>query len=87
MNAPSDKGSASKKKAPMSNKVYLSIWVPILALATVLVIGVNYAIGVAGGWVTSQLGAGTYTFTNSEESSGLGHRLLHLGVRRYRRRR
>ncbi len=54
----------------MSNKKFLWIWVPVLATVTVLVVVANVALNVAGGWVASQLGSGTYTFTNSEESSG-----------------
>ncbi|MDN4479940.1 glycoside hydrolase family 3 C-terminal domain-containing protein [Demequina muriae] len=61
-----DKAAA---KAPMSNKKYLSIWIPLVALVTLLVIVANAALVVAGGWVSSQLGSGTYTFTNSEESA------------------
>ncbi|MFV0428537.1 MAG: glycoside hydrolase family 3 C-terminal domain-containing protein [Arachnia sp.] len=52
----------------MSNKRYLSIWIPVLALATTLVIVLNVALNIMENWVASQLGTGTYTFTNSEES-------------------
>lgn len=67
--------SASPKKdkaakAPMSNKKYLSIWIPVLALVTAIAVVANMALIVAGGWVGSQFGNGTYTFTNSEESAG-----------------
>ncbi|WP_238581656.1 glycoside hydrolase family 3 C-terminal domain-containing protein [Demequina aestuarii] len=61
-----DKAAA---KAPMSNRKYLSIWIPIIALVTVIAVVANMALVVAGGWVASQLGSGTYTFTNSEESA------------------
>jgi beta-glucosidase len=54
----------------MSNKKYLGIWVPVLTLVTVVTVIVNVALNVAGGWVASQFGSGTYTFTNSEESAG-----------------
>jgi beta-glucosidase len=54
----------------MSNKKYLAIWIPIIALVTILTVVVNVALNVATGWVASQLGSGTYTFTNSEESEG-----------------
>lgn len=56
-------------KAPMSNKKYLAIWIPVLALVTVVTVVANVAMNVATGWVASQLGSGTYTFTNSEESA------------------
>lgn len=59
-----------RTKAPMSNKKFLGIWVPLLSLATALVVLANVAINVAGGWVASQLGSGTYTFTNVKEAEG-----------------
>jgi len=57
-------------KAGLSNKAYLSIWLPIVAFVTILVVVLNVALNVAGGWVASQFGSGTYTFTNSEASEG-----------------
>lgn len=65
----SPQGSAAVK-APMSNKAYLSIWVPIVALVVILAVVANMALVIAGGWVASQFGSGTYTFTNSEDSAG-----------------
>ncbi|PKQ25911.1 MAG: beta-glucosidase [Actinobacteria bacterium HGW-Actinobacteria-4] len=65
--APQDSVAA---KAPKSNKAYLSIWIPIVALVTIVVVVANAALVVAGGWVSSQFGSGTYTFTNSERSAG-----------------
>lgn len=62
--------TADRAKSPMSNKKYLWIWVPVLAVVTVITVVANVALNVAGGWVASQLGSGTYTFTNSEKSSG-----------------
>ncbi|PVU84224.1 beta-glucosidase [Cellulomonas sp. WB94] len=53
----------------MSNKKYLWIWVPVLATVTVVTVVANVALNVAGGWVASQLGSGTYTFTNAAESA------------------
>ncbi|MFW7414370.1 glycoside hydrolase family 3 C-terminal domain-containing protein [Demequina sp. SO4-18] len=67
MNARASKDSAAK--ARMSNKKYLSIWIPIIALVTLIVVIANMALVTAGGWVSSQLGSGTYTFTNAEESA------------------
>ncbi|WNM25167.1 glycoside hydrolase family 3 C-terminal domain-containing protein [Demequina capsici] len=66
--------SASPKKdttakTPMSNKKYLSIWIPILAFVVVVTVVANMALVIAGGWVASQFGNGTYTFTNSAESA------------------
>ena len=65
MNARASKDS-KPAKAAMSNKKYLSIWIPIIALVTILVVVANMALVIAGGWVASQLGSGTYTFTNAE---------------------
>ncbi|NTW38369.1 MAG: beta-glucosidase, partial [Cellulomonadaceae bacterium] len=62
--------TARRAKKPMSNRKHLAIWVPVLALVTAVAVVANVAISVAGGWVESQLGSGTYTFTNSEESAG-----------------
>ncbi|WP_227589930.1 glycoside hydrolase family 3 C-terminal domain-containing protein [Demequina pelophila] len=56
------------KKARMSNKKYLAIWVPVIAFLTALTVIANMALVIAGGWVASQLGSGTYEFTNSPES-------------------
>jgi len=57
-------------KAPMSNRKYLLLWTPVLTLVAAVTVVANVGISVAGGWVESQLGTGTYTFTNSEESAG-----------------
>ncbi|MHA7132867.1 glycoside hydrolase family 3 N-terminal domain-containing protein [Oerskovia turbata] len=62
--------NAEQKKKPMSNKKYLWIWAPALATVTVITVVANVGLNVAGGWVASQFGSGTYTFTNSEESAG-----------------
>lgn len=59
----------TSSKTPMSNKKYLWIWVPTLATVTVVTVVANVALNVAGGWVASQLGTGTYTFTNAESSA------------------
>lgn len=56
----------SAKKPPMSNKRYLSIWVPIIAFFTILVVVANVALSIFGAWVNTQLGEGTYTITNAE---------------------
>ncbi|WP_235929596.1 glycoside hydrolase family 3 protein [Cellulomonas citrea] len=68
MNARAKKATRAKK--PMSNKKLLWIWVPVLSTVAVITVVANVALVVAGGWVASQFGAGTYTFTNSEESAG-----------------
>lgn len=62
--------NATRAKKPMSNKKLLWIWVPVLSVVAVITVVANVALVVAGGWVASQFGAGTYTFTNSEESAG-----------------
>lgn len=45
----------------MSNKRYLFIWVPVLAVLTILTVLVNVGLNVGSNWVASQFGAGTYT--------------------------
>lgn len=62
--------NATRAKKPMSNKKLLWIWVPVLSTVAVITVVANVALVVAGGWVASQFGAGTYTFTNSAESAG-----------------
>ncbi|MFV0634267.1 glycoside hydrolase family 3 C-terminal domain-containing protein [Demequina sp.] len=69
MNARAQKGSGTAK-VPMSNRKYLSIWIPVIALIAVITLVANMGLVIAGGWVASQFGSGTYTFTNSEESEG-----------------
>ncbi|WP_454049784.1 glycoside hydrolase family 3 C-terminal domain-containing protein [Cellulomonas sp. Marseille-Q8402] len=59
----------ARAKKPMSNKKYLWVWVPVLSVVTVLTVVANVALVVAGGWVASQFGSGTYEFTNAEESA------------------
>lgn len=61
--------NADRAKRPMSNKKYLWFWVPVLSLVTVIAVVANVALVVAGGWVASQFGSGTYEFTNAEESA------------------
>lgn len=61
--------NAARAKQRMSNKKFLWIWVPVLAVVTVITVVANVALVVAGGWVASQFGSGTYEFTNSEESA------------------
>ncbi|MCG2803391.1 MAG: glycoside hydrolase family 3 C-terminal domain-containing protein [Cellulomonas sp.] len=62
--------NASSARRPMSNKKLLWIWVPVLSTVAVITVVANVALVVAGGWVASQFGAGTYTFTNSAQSAG-----------------
>ncbi|WP_245566828.1 glycoside hydrolase family 3 C-terminal domain-containing protein [Jonesia quinghaiensis] len=60
---------ASGRK-PMSNKKFLGIWVPVLALLTVILVVANVALNIGSNWVASQLGTGTYTVNSSEEAEG-----------------
>lgn len=60
--------TAKKQKKPMSNKKFLAIWLPIIGVAAVLLLVANIALNMGGGWVESQLGAGTYTVHNTEEA-------------------
>ncbi|MGO4784720.1 glycoside hydrolase family 3 C-terminal domain-containing protein [Cryobacterium sp. W22_MBD10_FK3] len=63
------KKNADRAKAPMSNRKYLWIWVPVLATVAMVTVVANVALNVGGGWVASQLGSGTYEFTNAAESA------------------
>ncbi|WP_449386390.1 glycoside hydrolase family 3 C-terminal domain-containing protein [Cellulomonas soli] len=69
MNAKAQK-NAPRAKTPMSNKKYLWIWAPVLTTVTAVTVVANVALVVAGPWVASQLGTGTYTFTNSAQAAG-----------------
>lgn len=68
MNARAKKSARTKK--PMSNKKFLWIWVPVLTVVAVVTVIANVALNVAEGWVASQLGTGTYTFTNADAAAG-----------------
>lgn len=67
MNARRAKGTVDK--APMSNRKYLLLWTPVLTVLAAVTVVANVGLNVASGWVESQLGSGTYTFTNSDEST------------------
>ncbi|WP_239068657.1 glycoside hydrolase family 3 protein [Cellulomonas pakistanensis] len=58
--------SSRAAKRPMSNKKFLSIWVPVLGLVLVIAVVANILLGVYSNWVASQLGTGTYTVTNPD---------------------
>lgn len=58
-----------KTRAPMSNRKYLAIWIPVIALVAVVAVVANLAMNVASGWIASQFGSGTYTFTNAPEAA------------------
>lgn len=58
---------ADKVRHAMSNRKFLAVWIPILAVLTILVVVANIAIGIFDKWIGTQLGAGTYTVTNSEQ--------------------
>ena len=62
-----------RSKAPkkrMSNKKFLAIWVPVLAFVTLVAVVANVGLSMFSTAVASQLGAGTWTFTNPEEAAG-----------------
>lgn len=61
--------SSRAAKRPMSNKKFLSIWVPVLGLVLVVAVVANILLGVYSNWVASQLGTGTYTVTNADEAA------------------
>ncbi len=58
--------SSANEKTPMSNKKFLGIWVPILAILGVLVIVANVALNIGYNWAASQLGGGTYEVINPD---------------------
>lgn len=63
--------SSHTAKAPMSNKKFLAIWIPIVAVVAILAIGVNIAIGMFRGAIESYMGTGTYTVNKAEGTGDL----------------
>lgn len=58
-------------KAPMSNKKFLAIWIPIIAVVAIVAIGANVAVGLFRGAIESYMGAGTYTINKAEGTADL----------------
>lgn len=58
--------SSSTAQTPMSNKRFLAIWIPIVAIVAIVAIGANIAIGMFRGAIESFMGTGTYTVNESE---------------------
>lgn len=63
--------SSTTAKKPMSNKRFLAIWIPLIAVVAIIAIGANLAIGVFRGAIESYLGAGTYTVDEVEGGADL----------------
>jgi len=57
-------------KKPMSNKKFLAIWIPIISFFTILTIVVNIGLNIFSTAVSSQFGAGVWTFENPPEADG-----------------
>lgn len=57
-------------KKPMSNRKFLWIWVPTLALGTVVAVGANVAIGIFKSPIESYMGTGTWEIQNTSETEG-----------------
>jgi beta-glucosidase len=55
----------------MSNKKFLAIWIPVVAVVAVLAVGVNIAIGMFRGAIESYMGTGTYTVNKAEGTDDL----------------
>ena len=63
--------SSATAKRPMSNRKFLAIWIPIVAVVAIVAIGANIAIGMFRGAIESYMGAGTYDISNTAEGSQL----------------
>lgn len=63
--------SSATAKRPMSNKKFLAVWIPIVAVVAIVAIGANIAIGMFRGAIESYMGAGTYDISNTAEGSEL----------------
>ncbi|MBF0817701.1 beta-glucosidase [Microbacterium paludicola] len=55
----------------MSNRKFLAIWIPIVAIVAVIAIGANVAVGIFRGAIESFMGAGTYSVQNTPEGEKL----------------
>lgn len=63
--------SSAKAKRPMSNKKFLAIWIPAVAVVAIVAVGANVAIGMFRGAIESYMGTGTYTISNTAEGADL----------------
>src|SRR5699024_5258723 len=64
--------SRSKKaRRPMSNKKFLALWIPAVALLAIVAIGANVAISYFRTAVESYMGAGTWSIENTAEGEEL----------------
>ncbi|WP_258934666.1 glycoside hydrolase family 3 C-terminal domain-containing protein [Nesterenkonia pannonica] len=52
----------------MTNRKFLWIWAPVLAVALIIILGANIAIATFHNWVASQLGTGTWEVENTEDA-------------------
>lgn len=60
--------SSKAAKKPMSNRRFLGIWIPVLALVTVIAVGANVAVGMFRGAIESYMGTGTWEIKNTAET-------------------
>lgn len=56
------------KKSKMSNKKFLSIWIPVLAVVLILAVGLNIASSIFSGYMDLFLGGGEAVITRTEGS-------------------
>ncbi|MDY0829475.1 glycoside hydrolase family 3 N-terminal domain-containing protein [Microbacterium sp. BG28] len=63
--------SSTTARKPMSNKRFLAIWIPIVAVVAIIAIGANIAIGMYRGAIESYMGAGTYAISNTADGDKL----------------
>ena len=56
------------KKSKMSNKKFLSIWIPVLAVVLILAVGLNIASSIFSGYMDLFLGGGEAIITRTEGS-------------------
>ncbi|WDG19425.1 glycoside hydrolase family 3 protein [Microbacterium sp. Clip185] len=63
--------SSTTARKPMSNKRFLAIWIPIVAVVAIIAIGANIAIGMYRGAIESYMGAGSYAISNTADGDKL----------------
>ncbi|SLM87817.1 hypothetical protein [Brachybacterium nesterenkovii] len=58
--APAKTSKRRRNKKPWSNKKFLAVWIPVVAIIAVVAIGANVAIGYWRTAIESYMGTGTY---------------------------
>ena len=69
--APAKTSKRRRNKKPWSNKKFLAVWIPVVAIIAVVAIGANVAIGYWRTAIESYMGTGTYSIDNTDDGDKL----------------